>query len=398
MRAEWLESPLKPLPAPSHVAPDASLLADITAGLSAGNDLNALLQRFLVPIMQMVGARAGAVRALSPEGDRLQMISQVGLPEHVADAERAVNPGCGACGSAFSGDAVVRTSDVRHCAHRTSDAYFGEVCQSLLAVPLTHRGEVLGVYNLFFTGGVTIADEASASFKTIGELLGLALHNARLERENLQASLLAERQAMAAEVHDSIAQTLAFVKMRMPLLESAIASGNEAQAALRYCADVREAVTTAHTNLRAILGQFRAPMDPRGLKSALAASVAAFRDSTHVALEFDDRAPALQLSPGQESQVFRIVQEALANIARHAGASRAWLGIEQNGGRVDIVVEDNGTGLPQAAPQPGASHFGLDIMRQRAARLGGTIEIGARAAGGTRVKLSFPVNVGRGAA
>lgn len=389
---------MNPLPTLPKIAPDAGLLAEIAAGLSAGKDLGALLQRFLVPIMHLAGARAGAVRVLSPEGDRLQMISAIGLPEHVAGAERAVDSGCGACGSAFAGDAIVWTSDVRHCARHTADAYFGDVCQRLLAVPMTHRGQVLGLYNLFFDGEARITDDTSALLKTIGELLGLALHNARLERENLQATLLAERQAMAAEVHDSIAQTLAFVKLRMPLLESAIAAGNQAQAALRYCADVRQAVTTAHTNLRAILGQLRAPMDPRGLKPALGASVAAFRESTRVALEFDDRAPALQLTPAQESQVFRIVQEALANIARHAGASRAWLGIEQNAGQVDIVVEDDGTGLPHAEPQPGGSHFGLDIMRQRAARLGGALEIGARAEGGTRVKLSFPVDAGRGAA
>ena len=101
MSAEWSEKiPFKPVPAPPLLAPDTGILAEITAGLSAGNDLDGLLQRFLVPIMEMAGATAGAARVLSPDGERLQMISAVGLPEHVACTERSVDPACGVCGSA----------------------------------------------------------------------------------------------------------------------------------------------------------------------------------------------------------------------------------------------------------------------------------------------------------
>ena len=84
MHAEWPDSPSKPLPANGPLVADPGILAEITAGLSTGNDMEALLRRFLVPIMQMAGAKAGAVRVLSPKGDRLQMISEAGLPDHVA--------------------------------------------------------------------------------------------------------------------------------------------------------------------------------------------------------------------------------------------------------------------------------------------------------------------------
>ncbi|MFZ2652467.1 MAG: GAF domain-containing protein, partial [Burkholderiaceae bacterium] len=310
---------MKPLPADGPRGQDASILAEIAAGLSTGSDLEALLQRFLGSIMRIAGARAGAVRVLSEQGERLQMISAVGLPEHLACAERAVDPQCGTCGSALARNTIAWTADVDHCARQSPGRFFGKDCRGLLAVPLTHREQVLGVYNLFFAGEVTLGDDTTALFKTIGELLGLALHNARLERENLQAALLGERQAMAADVHDSIAQTLAFVKMRMPLLQGAIAAHDESKA-LEYCADVRSGVSTAHTNLRAILTQLRAPIDPLGLKHGLRSCIRAFRARTQVDLIFEDGAPELQLPAGQESQVLRIVQEALANIAKHAGA------------------------------------------------------------------------------
>ena len=219
---------------------------------------------------------------------------------------------------------------------------------------------------------------------------------APLEGDGLPAALLHQRQAMAAEVHDSVAQTLAFIKMRMPLLHEAIASQDTVNA-LRYCDDVRQAVGAAHTNLRQLLSEFRAPMDRLGLKHALRSAILEFSQRSQVALDFHDQAPDLCLSGTQESQVFHIVQESLANIAKHASARRAWLSIRQVSGRVDVVVEDDGTGPTLDAVATG-SHFGLDIMRERAARLGGQLDIGQREGGGMRVQLSFPLAIDPAAA
>ena len=206
----------------------------------------------------------------------------------------------------------------------------------------------------------------------------------------LEAALLAQRQALAAEVHDSVAQTLSFVKMRMPLLQDAIGSG-DAGAALRYCEDVRKAVGSAHTSLRQLLTEFRVPVAPQGLKHALRSSILVFSQRTRVPLEFDDQAPDLSLSATQESQVFHIVQEALTNIAKHASARQAWVRLTQAGGRLEVAIEDDGCGASHEEDLGGAHHFGLDIMRERAARLGGRLDIGARAGGGMRVHLSFPL-------
>ena len=389
MRTDWPEQRVELPLAAGRRSAEPGILAEIAAGLAAGTDLHGLLARFLTPIMQIAGARAGAVRVLSPEGDRLQMISEVGLPDHVARAERAVDPTCGVCGSAFSRDAIMSAGDLGHCARRSHDQYFGHECRQVMAVPLTYRGRVLGLYNLFFDSRPAADDESRSLFKSIGELLGLALHNALLERETLRATVLAERQAMAAEVHDSIAQTLAFVKMRLPLLQEAIAGQDEASA-LKYCADVRQAVSSAHGNLREVLAHFRAPLDPLGLRHALQSCTAAFRELTRIDLSFDEQLPDLQLSVAQEFQVLRIVQEALANIAKHAHAQRAWLTIRRHPERIEVVVEDDGNGVPDPPAADGESHYGLEIMRQRAASLGGTLDVGPRAGGGTRVYLSFP--------
>jgi len=381
---------MEPPSAGPRRAPDAGILAEITAGLATGSDLGHLLERFLDPIARLAGAQAGAVRIVSDAGDQLQLVAAIGVPAEVCGREQAVDRHCGHCGTAADGQAMVWASDLHGCAERAGGDYFGLECQRLLAVPLPHRGRILGVYNLFFTGTTEPAPEILAILKSIGEMLGLALNNARLEQDQLRATLAHERQMMAAEVHDSLAQSLAFVKMRLPLLQDAMLARDDARA-LQYWDEVRSAVSQAHSSLRGILTHFRSPMDPQGLVHALGASADTFRRSTGAELEFINELPGLRLPPEREAQVFHIVQEALTNVARHAAAQHARLRIAPAKDGVEILVEDDGAGLPPAATA-GGSHYGLEIMLERARRLGGTLEIGPRDSGGTRVRLAFPMH------
>jgi two-component system nitrate/nitrite sensor histidine kinase NarX len=367
---------------------DASILAEITAGVASGGDVGALLQRFLEPIVRLAGAHAGAVRVVSDDGERLELVSAFGLSPAFVDAEQAVERHCGHCGAAADGEPVLWSSDVHACAARRGAAAFGDGRDHLLAVALQHRGRVLGVYNLFFAHAEEPAPQVQAILKSIGELLGLALNNARLEAEHLQAELAQERQQIAAEVHDSLAQGLAFVKLRLPLLEDALRAHDEARA-LQYCSELRRTVSEAHTELRGIIGHLRAPVDPQGLAHALQASAERFRREGGVALQVDNALPTLQLAPAQEAQVARVVQEALTNIARHAQARHAWLQLAPAvEGGVEIVVDDDGIG-PAGAAQAAGAHYGVQIMRERARRIGGRLDIEARRGGGTRVRLHF---------
>ncbi|MDH4050082.1 MAG: GAF domain-containing protein [Rubrivivax sp.] len=379
-------------PRPTEAGRDvgAGILAEIASDLTLGDDPARLLQRFLAPLVRVCGAEAGAMRVLSDDGSRFELVAELGLPAPVLATERSVDRDCGVCGQAAAAREVAWTDETTACARRSGKAYFGAGRHRVLAVPLVHRGQVLGLGTLYFGEVADLAPQVRALLKTLGELLGLALHSARLEQANLRAAVLAERQQMAAEVHDSIAQTLVFAKLRLPLLEAAI-DADDAVAARRYCGDLRRAVGDAHVELREVLSHFRAPVDPTGLRHALQASKQALQERAAVALTVDDRAPDEHLSMAQEHQVQHIVKEALNNIVRHAGARHAWLTIERRGGDMEIVVDDDGSGLPSGPPLEGEAHFGLGIMRQRAAMLGGAIEFARRREGGTRVRLRFPV-------
>ena len=375
---------------PLHYASTSAILAQITAGLTisgprADSDLHEFLQRFLRPVVDLAGATSGAVRVLSDAGDRLHLVSDVGLSPELSRAEHSVDRHCGFCGAAADGTHPVWASSLSDCVARVGCAG-GE---RMLTVPLQHRGRVLGVYNLFFPEQDEPSSDVLTLLKSVGELLGLALDNARLEAESLRATLVGERQMMAAEVHDSLAQSLTFVKMRIPLLRDAMLEQDEHRA-LAYCDDVCEAVSQAHTSLRSIVTHLRTPMDPQGLVHALNARVDAFRRANPTELEFVNEIPDLKLEAEQEAQVFLLVQEALTNIARHAQAQHARLLIAPtSSGAIEILVEDDGAGLPQSMI-PDTSHYGMEIMRERAGRIGGKLEVGQRTGGGTRIRLVFP--------
>jgi two-component system nitrate/nitrite sensor histidine kinase NarX len=365
------------------------------------NDLELLLERFLVSIIAMAGAKAGAVRVLTDDGQRMRLVSHLGLPDHVVAAERQVERGCGMCGVASAKDTLIWMDDMGACAQHSQQSYFGVQCQRVLVISLPHGQEILGIYNLFFEDAVQPSAETETMLRLIGQLLGLALHNARLERERLRITVMKERQEMVGEVHDVIAQNLAYVKMRLPLLQAAMLAHDD-PSACKYFNDVKSAVGEVHHNLREVMTYFRARMDPLGLMHAIEGVSKGFFDRTGITLEIRNSVRQLGLNDEQEIQVFHIVQEALANTAKHSMARHAFISISKCTDGLEFCIEDDGLGVPapsvstivaMAKEMTTPSHFGLEIMRSRAQKLGGSIEVGTNQRGGTRVRLLIPDSV-----
>lgn len=389
------QSPLR-----SNVPLDlGSAVAGLTAELAVDSDLAPLLERFLVAILALAGAQAGAVRVLTDDGKSMRLVAQQGLPADVQSAERLVARDCGMCGAASTGDVLGWVDDVRTCAKHTEHAYFGIQCQRVLAISLPHGGQVLGIYNLFFDSDANINPQMETMLRLIGQLLGLALHNARIERERLRVTVMRERQEMVNEVHDTIAQTLAYVRMRLPLLNEAMLAHDD-QRSLKYLSDVKLGVGEVHDKLREVMTYFRTRMDPLGLLHALQGVADGYFDRVGISLEIRNSVHSLNLTDEQEVQVFYIVQEALANIAKHSMARRAIVSIARDHQQLEFRIEDDGLGMDEpsvstlvtlAKGLAPTNHFGLDIMQSRARRLGGSLVVGPNDGGGTRVRLLLPV-------
>ncbi|MGZ5105638.1 MAG: ATP-binding protein [Usitatibacter sp.] len=367
----------------------AYALFDGDAALLASPGLEALLARSLRAIVALTGARGGAIRLLSPGADVMRLAAAAGLPEAWIENERSVAAGCGICGEALRGDCFQLDPASAGCARR-NDPFEGDANRGpAIAVPLHCRGRAMGVFNLFFGDVPRPAVDLAALVEPVAEMLDLVLENARLERERLRASLLAERHLLAGEVHDSLAQGLAFARMRMSMLQDAVQTGDRPRA-LKYLEDVSEALGEAHAGLRGLITEFRHASD-QGLLEALKSTARGFEARTGVALRIDSPVADLRLAPEQEMEVYRIVQEALANVIKHAGARNARVAIERSARRLQVMIEDDGCGVGKALAAAGDNqHYGLELMRERAKRIGGSLEIRDAPRQGTRVRLVVP--------
>ena len=328
----------------------------------------------------------------------MRLVAQLGLPAPVMLAEQLVARQCGACGQASSTNILGWIDDVKFCRVSSEQTYFGDQCQRVLAMSLLHGDQVLGIYNLFFESKTVLNPETENLLCHIGQLLGLALHNARIDRERLRLTVMKERQEMVNEVHDAIAQTLAYVRMRLPLLHDAMLEHDD-PSSLKYLADVKKSVGEVHDNLREVMTYFRTRMDPLGLLHALNGIADNFFSRNAIALKIDNTVPSLNLTDNEEVQVFHIIQEALANIAKHSMARRALLSIRRTADSLEFIIEDDGLGMDEpsvstivtsARRMVPSTHFGLDIMQTRARRLGGSLEVGKNDGAGTRVRLVLP--------
>ena len=372
----------------STTPPAAAPSAAVGANARPTAELETLLDPMLAAIVRFAGASAGTVSVIGPDGARFLPVAATGLPAGAG----AVRLWCSACNESRRADSACVTNDL--CGHeqRFPADVLGPVCKHIVAVPLRHKERPVGMLNLMFEVECALAPEMTPLLKATGDLLGMTLDNARLARENLRVRLTSERHLMANEVHDSLAQGLTYMRMRMSLLRDAIRQNDELRAH-KFWSDVDDTLGNSQRRLRELITCFRTRMDPQGLLHALSEINVRFLDRTGIALAFTNRVPDLCLAPEREIEVFHIVEEALANICRHANARNARLVLERKGGNYEILIEDDGVGIAayaRGADQDESGHYGIAIMRERASRLGGELTLDSAPGAGTRVRLYFP--------
>jgi two-component system nitrate/nitrite sensor histidine kinase NarX len=353
-------------------------------------ELKTLLKTFLEIIIGTTHATAGVVRLLSPDGHTLQIMCSAGLsnelqkaaesfvdidcePDNIATLERVA---CAPC---------IRTYDTRQdCRHESSS--FQSLVTASLEAP-DHPGTSLGVLNLFFEAPREVASGTMNTVAAFAAMMGASIEYTRINRESHRTELLAERRVIANDIHDSLAQTLTFARMRISLLLEAIRTGNEL-AGTKYTRDIDEALEISQKSARELISDFRSGLNPGGLLASIEDLVVQFRERNSIVLEYQNRLVDLALPIEHEIQVYNILREALTNIGRHSGATHARLFVDANFGYYIFTVEDNGVGAHTFAPVEG--HFGVMIMRERAHRIGGEIKVESAIGLGTKVQLFFP--------
>lgn len=367
---------------------DACVMHEV--GAPQAGELRALLITFLENVIATTHATAAVVRLLSPFGHTLQIISSAALSAELQEeAESFVELECEASDNATLGQ-IVRTSDISGCASRQNCRYSSCRFQSLVAAPLespNQPGVPLGILTLFFDAPRQAASRVMNMVASFAEMMGATIEFTRINRESHRMELLAERRVIANDIHDSLAQTLTFARMRISLLLEMIRTGNELMAT-KYAREIDEALATGQKDARELIADFRSELSPGGLLASLGDLAAQFRERSGIALDYQNRLADLALPVAYEIQVYNIVREALTNIARHSGATNARLFVDARFGYYVFTIEDNGIGAQTFTPVEG--HYGIMIMRERAHRIGGEVTVESSAGPGTQVQLFFP--------
>jgi two-component system nitrate/nitrite sensor histidine kinase NarX len=352
-------------------------------------DLDSVVEKLLGTLTGSVGAAFSVARILSAYGQTHQLFCSAGLPAELLKLASDFDLYCEPSRKAAIGHGIYIT-DFSACKKRLDCRNIGSQIQTLMNAPIKSQAPSnmpIGRITLFFCKTHEPFENISNTVQSFTDLLGTLIEHYKSNREAERIELIAERHSIANEIHDSLAQSLVYTRMRTSLLIESIRAKNELMVT-KYAHEIDEALESCQKTVRELITEFRCAMDPSGLLHALQALVEEFRQRSDIVLEYTNRIANLELPLEYEIQVSHIVQEALANIATHSGASNARLVVDLSGGYYVFTIEDNGSGDCTFTPIEG--HYGMKIMRERAQRISGEIQVESSKGHGTRVQLFFP--------
>ena len=267
--------------------------------------------------------------------------------------------------------------------------------ETVVSVPIRLHDRLMGEVDLFFHAQIDISDAERSLLDALTVQLAGAMENLRLNALGLEAAVSQERSFLARELHDSIAQSLAFLKIQVQLMRDAIASDDRRQLE-HVLGEIDLGVRESYGDVRELLMHFRTRTNAEDIEPALMTTLRKFEHQTGLKTTLQMEGQGLPLAPDTQIQVLHIVQEALSNVRKHAGAGQVWLDVQRQP-RWRLEVRDDGHGFSNPQGEPDETHVGMRIMVERAERLGAQLEVLTTPGRGTSVVLTLaaaPRNAG----
>ncbi|MDO6705247.1 nitrate/nitrite two-component system sensor histidine kinase NarQ [Photobacterium sp. 1_MG-2023] len=220
---------------------------------------------------------------------------------------------------------------------------------------------------------------------SVGHLLSRALYTQQTQTRNDQLLLMEERATIARELHDSLAQSLSYLKIQLALLKRQNAGApDEARAVID---DLDQGLSQAYRQLRELLNTFRLNVQPGRLGEALTDMLAPLRSQTSACIVLHNQLPSLQLNASQHIHLLQITREAVLNAIKHAQATRIAIHCWMDGHQVFVTIADDGVGFDPSHAKH--AHYGLAIMQERTESLGGNLMLTSATGEGCRVQVKF---------
>jgi two-component system nitrate/nitrite sensor histidine kinase NarX len=367
-------------------------LYESAAFVARADTLDVLAQGMARQVRQVARADASAVRWSDESNRKYLLLASDCLPQTVIDEEQCIPTGDCLCGQPQSG-ATTRVIPIQpegpasrlgHCAR--------EGFQTVVSVPIRLHERMVGELNLFYREPRELSDDDRALLETIASHLAGAIEGLRAAALQRETAVAEERGFIARELHDSIAQSLAFLKIQLGLLRSDIKSADAA----RIDKTLGELDAGLHESLgdvRELLVHFRTRTNSEDIAPALKTTLQKFEHQTGLATHLDIEGDGMPLPADVQVQVLHVVQEALSNVRKHAQAREVWVEVQQTP-QWRVEVRDDGCGFDPDGAGPDETHVGLRIMRERAQNIGATVEVASVPGSGTCVVLKLPERLG----
>lgn len=368
---------------------ELAILNAIARALNASVNLQQALEAVLGQVAEHFGLRTGWIWLLGEEDDGHYLAAAQNLPPALADRPQRLEGRC-YCLDTFRRDDLAGAANINvvTCSRLYNLVEGTEGLQCHASVPLRAHGKKLGLLNVADAHWRQLDEEDLRLLQTVGDLLGIAVERARLYERSARLGAVEERYRLARELHDTLGQGLAGILLRLEALEARLEGGAPAA---QLQPDVRQVLELTRANIeearRSVLDLRAAPLEGRGLAAALEELVqeAGRQGGFEATLEVVGAGRPLPVR--QEAGLYRIAQEALNNILRHAGATRVTVELRLGPDAVGLSVEDDGCGFDPDEVDQG--RFGLVGLNERARLLDGRLQIQSSPGRGTRLQLSI---------
>lgn len=369
------------------------ILYDIASSVSVTQDIQDLLSRSLHALRGVVDARAATIRLLD-SNNRFRLVTSSGFFDQDNDYALLKTAELEQSEMVYESNQIHELSNLIDSRFLKGPTFSGISRLGLISVPLSYHGKTLGIYNLFTdsTQG-SKGSEIRELLMNIGQHLGMAIQKARLDEEARRVSVIDERNRLAHELHDSLAQSLASLRFQVRVLDDTLHSGVES-AVWHELERIENSLDEAYQELRDLIAHCRVQSDHQNLEQNIKALVNRYRNESNMHYLLQVEWGELMLPSEYEIQVQRIIQESLRNIYKHSDANTVRILLRQTGEQdYEVLIEDDGIGFTEKPANSGAGeHVGLKIMKERARRFGGSLDIESEPGEGTRVILTFSVS------
>ncbi len=376
-------------------ARELRILNAIAEALNSAPDVQRALDRTMAAVAELLGLRTAWVWLIDRETDQFYHAGALNLPPYLQEPVRMTGRSCWCIDSFRSGELTPKNIDVLECSRLRPavKAKAEDVTQGLAyhaSIPLYFQERPLGILNVTGPSWRKLTRDELRLLSTIAYQVGIAIERARLAEESARLARAEERARIAREIHDTLAQGLTAIALHLEgALHQIDRSPERARQRLeRALATARESLEEAR---RSVLN-LRTPLDGKPLAEALIGLGRAFTSETGIRVKVRaDGRLALPLSV--ESELYRIAQEALANIHRHAHAREVDVVLDTRARRVRLTIHDDGGGFdPRRIPE---SSHGIQGMRERARLLGATLAITSRPGAGATITVAAPLDGAR---